>query len=347
LLGAVAPLALLGALEGALQLLVPRIEALSRLSNAYVFQAFEDQAQTDPIQKEGSAWRKLGFVEKDGLRFYPPIDAPGMHVNALGLRAREFDNAKAGGSRIALLGGSTIWGTHVTDAHTVGTYLEEILNGRGGGRVRVDNLGVEGATFESELKLLKLLSASQRFDVAVFYHGGNDFMKALGAEARQGGPLGLAKPMLPTIFYRLETVRLLEGWLLTSFERKPAKAIPFANSAALGQAVSRHLALLAEARDFCKAGNMRCLFLLQPMVFSKRDLLAWERVVEANFELTYPSGPGLYAAFASGILAGAGGEVQDLRGVFDDADQPVFGDMIHVNAFGNRLIAKRIAQALF
>ena len=39
-------------------------------------------------------------------------------------------------------------------------------------------------------------------------------------------------------------------------------------------------------------------------------------------------------------------DVEDLRGAFDQANQPIYTDLVHVNEEGNRLIAERIADVI-
>ena len=39
-------------------------------------------------------------------------------------------------------------------------------------------------------------------------------------------------------------------------------------------------------------------------------------------------------------------DIADLRDVFDQANQPIYTDLVHVNEEGNRLIAERIADVI-
>jgi len=52
--------------------------------------------------------------------------------------------------------------------------------------------------------------------------------------------------------------------------------------------------------------------------------------------------PGAYDALAHVPAE----DIADLRDAFDQANQPIYTDLVHVNEEGNRLIAERIADVL-
>ena len=332
-----------------LALLVNRVDALSSVSRVHDFSAFEDYKTVKPVQGENSPWRQLGFRLVGGLPLYHQVNKAGTRINSDGLRTREFTSTDPAALKVAVLGGSTVWGSNVTDDHTVPAFLEALLNEKGAGRIEVYNLGVEGYGFENELRLLKFSGGKVNFDIAVFYHAGNDFIKTARFIAGKKTGVGGA-PILTRSIYQFELFRLMEGLSLR-----------FANSLGLvddpdyqdadsqkliAQRAEWYRTKHAEAVGLCRQMKIRCLFILQPTIYNRTSHYDWELALYRNLRLFFPGGKRAYNLVVDGIVKLRLDQVYDVRDVFDDVSRPLFGDLIHVNTEGNRIIAERIKSVL-
>src|SRR5262245_39738851 len=118
------------------------------------------------------------MINTDGLRLYRPWQGDGVVINDLGLRTQRPQTKQPGEWRIALIGGSTVWGFRVGDKDTIAAQLERALQHRGYRNVSVYNFGIEGVELKSELALLKRFREIYAIDQAIFYTGGNNVMGA-------------------------------------------------------------------------------------------------------------------------------------------------------------------------
>src|SRR5262249_1292019 len=78
-----------------------------------------------------------------GTRLYRPWQAPGVTINADGLRTQPRTPKAAGEWRIAVTGGSAVWGWRVLDPDTIPGQLQRL---RSSANVTFYNFGIEGAT---------------------------------------------------------------------------------------------------------------------------------------------------------------------------------------------------------
>src|SRR5262249_9070821 len=89
-----------------------------------------------------------------GWRLYRPRNGDGVFINELGLRTAAPGPKSPGDWRVAISGGSTVWGWRVLDADTIPEYVQSLLP-HTARNIAVYNFGIEGATLEAELLTLK------------------------------------------------------------------------------------------------------------------------------------------------------------------------------------------------
>lgn len=342
------PFLIFGASEATLFVLADRFDAIRSISRLHNFEAFKTYNESAAIQGENTFWRRQGFHERNGLRFYPPISAPGFYINSDGLRTRELAQEGLGAFEVAVLGGSTVWGSNVTDAHTLPAYLENELKAQTGRNVRTYNLGVEGHSFRHELALLKAIHGKVAFRAAIFFHGGNDFIEtAKEIQEQRVGPGNKAPRALRTL-NEFETFLLFKGLALRLAEGLGLVSPPsYDDTSALqvieGKVVA-YRARLAEAQTFCKEQKMACFFFLQPLIFTRAGHSGFESAIMRNCQLNYPGAAKAYNMVVDRILEEKSSQVFDLRDGFNSTQEPVFGDIIHVNERGNETLARRMAE---
>ena len=127
-------------------------------------------------------------------------------TNELGLRGPAISTSKpAGTTRIALLGGSSVFGYLVADGQEAARLLESTLRGAGG-EVEVINAGVPGYnSYQMFLWLARKLRTVQPDEIMV-YGGWNDFriiMHDRGLRYIENNCLGMPKMYRHTAYWEL------------------------------------------------------------------------------------------------------------------------------------------------
>jgi lysophospholipase L1-like esterase len=276
-----------------------------------------------------------------GWRLYKPWNRDGVFVNDLGLRTAAPTPKSAGEWRVAISGGSTVWGWRVLDADTIPVIVQRLLQ-NAPRRITVYNFGIEGATLEAELLTLQRFRETYALDEVLFYTGSNDVLKAYSS-----APGGRRK---------------FEEFLATPFELgKAAKAVTArmrgvdANDLArfkseimapiLHDNPLRHGILAAER--YCHDTELECLFALQPTLVTRRNHPGREAGIARTYELLVPGMDMLTKEmYRDAIAAATDSRVYDLTPVFDDQPKPFFIDHIHLTEDGNRAIAEALAPLM-
>jgi lysophospholipase L1-like esterase len=272
------------------------------------------------------------FDDGRGVRLYAPWRGDGIAINELGLRTDSPRPKLPGEWRIAVTGGSTVWGSYIRDADTIPVQLARALQARGYDRVTVYNFGIEGAQLASELRLLDRLRGIYALDQVLFYTGGNDVLAAYSTRVPWTD--------VWTGFFSLELVKAagrvaakvgLRGRKFDAAERdRVRRSNPLAGA-------------ITAAAAYCGAQGLRCDVVLQPWLLSRAHPAGPETRLAPGVEATVPGLAELWDAVYAGALdAGPKDHVFDLRAALDDVRSPIFADMVHVNEIGNAAIAQRL-----
>lgn len=314
-------------------------------------------------QQPGRGYRVPG----SSIWLYRPFRAPGYTVNRLGFRGPLPGPRQPHELRVAVLGGSSVYGWLVADDATLPAFLETQLQRMNPGvPVTVLNFGIEGFRLQQEVELAERLGPSLAPDLLVFVHGANDVLVARRRGFQvdppwQGGP---GEPPLVTHYRRPGLV----GWLREEVKRSrlvttalllrlrlevgPSSAsraeLSGADQVLLDQLVGGWRPLLDRAATLEEDLGCQVVMVMQPTVFAKTPRSALERVRLERAEAEDPGLGRLYVAAVPRLLSAApdGVDVIDLSDPFDGLDETVFQDWVHLSPAGNRLLAQRLARRL-
>lgn len=276
-----------------------------------------------------------------GWRLYRPRNGDGIFINELGLRTAAPRPKAPGEWRVAISGGSTVWGWRVLDADTIPEYVQSLLP-PAARNITVYNFGIEGATLEAELLTLKRFREVYALDEVVFYTGSNDVLKA---------------------YWGVTTGRkefdnfIASGFELAKAARRVNALLQGANSSYLAKFESdilpgvlrdnplRHGVVAAEAH--CRSAELDCVFVFQPTLLTRKNHPAGEAKLATTYDLLFPGMAMLTRRmYQDAITAAPEGRVYDLTGVFDGQDKQFFTDHIHLSEDGNRLVAEALIPIL-
>jgi hypothetical protein len=275
------------------------------------------------------------YKDDDGLTLYRPYDGGGVRINELGLRTASPTPKLAGEWRVAVTGGSAAWGWHILDADTIAEQLQRIVRERGGANVSVYNFGVEGATLQAELALLKHFAPRYLLDEVIFYTGFND------AHSEYYNALGLKV----SAWLTFELIKAAQRLIRVSVEPSPQALAQMDQALAGGLGAHNRLReRIAAAGVYCSSARLRCHFVMQPMIFDLHAPTGSDREIMHTVRRIFPR----FDVFARKIydeaFAVAPPEARhDLRPVFDQMTEPVFLDFAHTSELGYRLVAEQIA----
>jgi len=276
-----------------------------------------------------------------GWRLYRPRNADGIFINDLGLRTAAPTPKSAGEWRVAISGGSTVWGWRVLDADTIPENIQRLLP-HTAGKITVYNFGIEGATLEAELLTLKRFREIYAIDEVLFYTGSNDVLNVYW-EATTGRPE--FDRFVASGFELAKAGRRLNAMLqgvnagdVARFESDKLPGILRSNPLRRG---------VAAAEDYCRSAELDCVFALQPTLVTRKNHPAGEARLAKTYDTLFPTMALLTRQmYRDAMAAGPGDRMYDLTEAFDDQTSPFFMDHIHVNEDGNRVVAKVLLPIL-
>jgi lysophospholipase L1-like esterase len=280
------------------------------------------------------------YTTPEGFKLYRPWHGAGVTFNALGLRTAMPTPKAPGEWRVAVTGGSATWGWRVADADTIPVRLQKILDSGGHSNVTVYNFGIGGVIFKQELALLKHFRKTYQLDEVLFYTGGNDaYLGYLGTVNRHyGNWMGTAE----TFELFKTAMRLQAIWSKPSpqklqwLDREILPAVLKENTLRKG---------ILAAAQYCRVADLRCDFVLQPMMFERKSHTGAEAVMARTLRRVYPRLDVLTERmFAAAMAAGPPGHMFDFAHIFDGTTQPFFLDHIHLDEEGYRIVAERLAS---
>jgi hypothetical protein len=274
---------------------------------------------------------------KDGFAVYRPWSGEGVTINELGLRTPSPTPKSPGEHRIAVVGSSETFGTRLADADTTPVQLQLALRRNGHAEVSVYNFGIEDADLTKGLALLQHFKTIYDIDQVVFVTGGSDaFAEYFAVE---GQPLGVTKA--GSSITSLELYKTIERAGATWFDPSPAR---------LAQFDARYLARSAEKSDrltngiiaadnYCRTVALRCDFVLQPLLATRRRPIGSEVQLAQTYRRLYPRFDVLAAQmYRDALKVGPTGQLYDLTTVFDNHSEQYYFDGTHVNEAGNLIV---------
>jgi lysophospholipase L1-like esterase len=286
--------------------------------------------------KRGSNWGP-GIIhlapEKDGFFVYRPWSGNGVTINALGLRTPPPTPKSPGERRIAISGGSNVWGFRLADADTLPALLQAVLRRNGYDKISVYNFGIEDANMARELALLEHFKDIYGIDQVVFFSGGADVLGEYFAI--KGQPLE-ASPERITNFELYRTLdRIRATWFSPSSDRQ----------ARIDQSLSRVAKRnrltdgIMAANAYCRAAALHCDFVLMPLLVTRQSPIGTEAKLKQTFGGLYPRLDVLARQmYRSALDLRLTMQVHDFTAVFDSNPEQVYLDGGHNNEAGHLAI---------
>jgi hypothetical protein len=276
-----------------------------------------------------------------------PYDGETINIDEKGMRQTVDRTPNVENRSIFFFGGSTIWGTGVSDDFTIPSYFASITDD-----YKVSNYGEAAYTAHQSLEtLIKLLQIGERLDVVVFYDGVNDVKYKCrkrhtwfshGWEQEFSSKIEFYESVF-SLEYALGPLRLAAIKLKQVIVPKPKDDAETHNCHKTPDKAQRIAAALVEdwkiAKTLVESHGGRFFAFLQPISYfsqTRLDRISVSDELKKQYELIYPmikknadNSPDFY----------------DLANVFD-RDEYIYVDYAHVSPNGNRYAAERILSII-
>jgi hypothetical protein len=280
------------------------------------------------------------FTRRDGVTLYKPWRGDGIAINEVGLRTKSPRPKQLGEWRIAVTGGSAVWGAYVLDVDTIPVQLQQLLDGSGHHDISVYNFGIEAIDIADELAVLRRFRELYSIDQVIFYTGGNDatqsYLKAIT-------PPETRPPRLLDSGNSLELIKVIRA-LQAKFIKPSEGFLAHVDAEVLPQLRQNNSLIngIAEARTYCRQQRLQCEFVLQPMLLLRKNPVGPEIALARSVKQLEPRWDVVLQTIYQ-AARNSGADVHDFSNIFDGSTQPLFVDAIHVNEPANRIIAEHLA----
>jgi hypothetical protein len=311
-------------------------------------------------------------------RANPEIAGEGLTVTHGGNRITPGASGNPDALRVFLLGGSSMWGSGVTDSCTIPFYLQQELGDTLGIPVCAVNLAQSGFSSTQEvIELMLRLREGDIPDAVVFYDGYNDVWGAYtngfaGGHHQQEQVAERVEGRSPEFMPRSPLLTVLQSsntWALIHSLRLRTGSGDFASGrfvtyGSMGidpgelaeDVVETYLGNCRIALALGEVYGFRCIFVWQPVIwFGEKPLTPFEEQILSGGvpEFPYGADPAFrelmdlsYSTFTDSIRALPG--LCSFSGIFDPVMDELYIDYCgaHVNSAANRIIAHEISRLL-
>jgi hypothetical protein len=264
-----------------------------------------------------------------------------VNINSLGFRGSEIDLTHEQ-FLIFIVGGSTVYGSGVSDDQTISYYLEEILQSNNL-NVQVVNSGVPGINSATEVVIIQDKIMNLNPDLVIIYDGYNDLVKPYEKFDELGENDFTSK------FIRLlaknEYWRTGAAAVTVYFTLKNPENIE-TSSINVDHTNQKVLAWLEKINSSCENSKdkFQTMFILQPFLGTgDKELTTSEQIIyENNNHNLLVSEYKKYGEHLS--LMNKCSKVIDFSNVFNNSSESIYMDFVHLSSNGNKIIAKNISD---
>ncbi|MFA5147079.1 MAG: SGNH/GDSL hydrolase family protein [Candidatus Omnitrophota bacterium] len=279
-----------------------------------------------------------------------------VNLNSIGLRGPEVGEKKAGAYRIAVLGGSAVFGAETTnDNLTFCKLLESDLKSATGRDVEVINAGLPAYVSMQELVLFEDKIIGLKPDLVIVFDGFNDVFTSLKRDKRPNYPRWFAE--IETVYYtsmpklfvemklkRYRPTKRIFRWL----ERRKAKlSEDFTVNPEQISFYGRNLDLICH---LAKSYGIDAVLVFQPLLYYKTPLTENERAIIGRLDKKYVLSVVEMCNMAREAMrkTAEANSVPyiDGTGIFDGLNDDIFLDECHFNQAGHKMIADTLSAAL-
>ena len=301
---------------------------------------------------------KYSKFPNSGVTSFEPNTTDTININSVGLRGSEFDKEKPDNTyRIFMVGGSSTFGTGVTDENTITGIMQKLFeNFNPEWDIEVINAGIPGAESFRETWLIRNILFEYEPNFIINFGGFNEAKMVTEVFEREvnrsyldynitNEPIeneNIESEFNPLKFKNYSFYRT--PFVIYDIVIKDLKQKEFKNKYELDndKIVSEYY---ENWRDICQSSakkNIHTMIILQAGPgLTDRNIFDGEIKVTEDIEIIYP-----LLNTALNELAKDCSITEDYRTIFDDISHPIYIDEIHMGKEGNEIIAEKIYEKI-
>jgi len=287
----------------------------------------------------------IKWTEEPFRQLIPNQHYPTVHVNSDGFRGAEINNDDT--YRIFVVGGSTVYGSGVSDNETIPAKLEQELKAKGFYGVQVINAGVPGIHSFTEYALIKNKIIKFQPDLIVVYDGYNDLVRHFDDYYKTGeyeSTAQLIRIISKNEYLRSGSVLIHTYFTLTNPRQVETFNIDTENIE------KKSLAWRKTLNNICELGresDFQTIVILQPFLGTGTKKLSNEeqQIYAQNNHKQLVSDYESYRSQVNNLISYCF-ITKDMTGIFDDMNDPMFFDFAHLGPTGNEIVSKKIANEI-
>jgi len=301
---------------------------------------YDGKDWSEQYHKEFIESNEVEYYPYTGYKRIPNYEGKYVNLNKESIRKTHFQCPSTDTIKIFAFGGSTMWGTGARDIGTIPSFLSKYLC-QEGINVEITNFGEVGYTSTQEIiRLLLELRKENYPDIVIFYDGVNDVFSSF-----QNRVAGLPQNI------ENRKIEFNSKWkfnIFPNFNRVVNRIIKTLYGDSL---INRELDdnLNAETADIYfnnikivksleKEYKFKSFFYWQPTLHTKQHLSDDEKRIELeerkeDYNLVLN-------------IVKKSKKVKDLSQVFDDRNNTIFIDSVHISEEGNSIIAREMSKGI-
>ena len=323
-----------------------------------------EQPMTSGVYTPFVVWRTDPLLNNDSIT-----------VSEAGYRNTIGNPLDTDAAVVMIFGGSTIWGSGVSDSNTIPSHLQQILNESASEAVLVLNKGQCGYSSTQEvIELMLQLRDGNIPDLVVYCDGFNDIWGAY-EQGRAGSHHGVKEltarldatavpPVVKTLAVNL--LRQTNSWLLVTSlidkfaEEEPTPALEtYRTMGVCPDSLARdlvdvYLGNIRLVEALAAEYDFKAIFVLQPSLwFCNKQTTEYEQGVLTGISGSFPAGkdPDFKELFEASydLLSEETellGDFVSYTGIFDQIEETVYTDYcgVHIYGWANLIIAESLAS---
>jgi hypothetical protein len=254
-----------------------------------------------------------------------------------------------------------MWGACARDDGTIASFIARSLDERGYGQFQVTNYGEDGYVFTQEMIALLLeIRRGNVPDIVIFYDGVND-SDSVAQTGRAGLPLNEVNRVaefnyIPTTpDYLREKSKFIMGAMNLAERRDPGPPPqlefppaprPSSTPVLAEEQLRVYWANVRTIRAMAREFGFEAYFFWQPRLLTKKALSEEEqRIIDAAGG---PIASGLQKAIYDRMAQIDPSETNffDLQEMFNDRNDTVYSDLVHIGEEGNRAVAAEMVNRI-
>jgi len=311
-------------------------------------------------------WEELSMICNDMTEWSPYVHwqlkpYSGKYINIKTDSTRKTWNSFIKSEiKIFMFGGSTMWGYGARDDYTIPSLTAKILYEKFGINAEIVNYGQLGYINTQELmKLILLIQEKNIPSLVIFYDGINDVFSTFAKEAgikhrkfemEQKSQEKLLNKLLDIIRAHSFIYSIINH-LVNKFH--PKKQVVLLDDSKIKKIPSivmqKYTSNLKIISALAKNYSFEYLFYLQPTIYEKKSLTLFENETISNtlginadiIKLVY------HNSYNQILNQVSQDHFIDISRFFENETESLYIDPWHINEYGNKLIAEKIAHDIF